>query len=69
MSDRCYSTLVCAEREKDVFEKIGWPTFRLQFLFSASGRYEHFLIPGAVCLRQHAADRATPYGTLRWDGH
>ncbi len=24
MSDRCYSTLVCAERDKDVFEKMGY---------------------------------------------
>ncbi len=24
MSDRCYSTLVCAERDKDVFEKMSY---------------------------------------------
>jgi len=24
MGDRCYSTLVCAERDKDIFEKIGY---------------------------------------------
>ena len=24
MSDRCYSTLVCAKRDKDIFEKIGY---------------------------------------------
>jgi len=24
MGDRCYSTLVCAERDKDVFEKMGY---------------------------------------------
>jgi hypothetical protein len=24
MSDRCYSTLVCAERDKDIFEKMGY---------------------------------------------
>ncbi len=24
MGERCYSTLVCAERDKDVFEKMGY---------------------------------------------
>jgi hypothetical protein len=24
MGDRCYSTLVCAERDKDIFEKMGY---------------------------------------------
>jgi len=24
MGDRCYSTLICAERDKEVFEKMGY---------------------------------------------
>ena len=24
MGDRCYSTLICAERDKDVFEKMAY---------------------------------------------
>ena len=32
MSDRCYSTLVCAKRDKDIFEKMGYKLKHLQAL-------------------------------------
>lgn len=51
MGDRCYSMLVCAERDKDVFEKMG---FRLEEsrALSADGTE----IPGAVVMVDEDAD-------------
>lgn len=45
MSDRCYSTLVCAERDCDVFEKLGYRLDESQAL-SVEGDE----IPGAVVI-------------------
>ncbi len=45
MGDRCYSTLVCAERDKDVFEKMGCRLQEWQALSVDGGE-----IPGAVVM-------------------
>ncbi len=45
MGDRCYSTLVCAERDKDTFEKMGYRLEELKAL-SADGKE----IPGAAVM-------------------
>ena len=45
MSDRCYSTVVCAERDCDIFEKLGYRLDESQAL-SAEGDG----IPGAVVM-------------------
>ena len=45
MGDRCYSTLVCAERDRDVFEKMGYRLEESQAL-SPDGNE----IPGAVVM-------------------
>lgn len=45
MGARCYSTLVCAERDRDVFEKMGYRLEESQAL-SADGNE----IPGAVVM-------------------
>ena len=51
MGDRCYSTLVCAERDRDLFEKMG---FRLEEsgAVSADGKE----IPGAVVMVDEQAN-------------
>ena len=51
MGDRCYSTLVCSVRDKDVFEKMG---FRLEEsrALSADGKE----IPGAIVMVDEQAD-------------
>ena len=51
MSDRCYSTLVCAERDKDIFEKMGFGLEQSQAL-SADGDE----IPGAVVMVDEEAN-------------
>jgi hypothetical protein len=51
MGDRCYSTLVCAERDKDVFEKMGYRLEESQAL-SADGNE----IPGAVVMVDEGAN-------------
>lgn len=51
MGDRCYSTVVCAERDKDVFEKMGYRLQESQALSVDGGE-----IPGAVVM---AAEEAT----------
>jgi len=45
MGDRCYSTLVCAERDKDIFEKMGCRLEESKAL-SADGKE----IPGSVVM-------------------
>jgi hypothetical protein len=45
MSDRCYSTLVCAERDKDIFEKMGYGLEESQALTVDGDE-----IPGAVVM-------------------
>ncbi len=51
MGARCYSTLVCAERDRDVFEKMGYRLEESQAL-SADGNE----IPGAVVMVDEEAD-------------
>ena len=51
MGDRCYSTLVCAERDKDVFEKMGYRLEESKPL-SADGKE----IPGAVVMVDEQAN-------------
>ena len=51
MGDRCYSTLVCAERDKDVFEKLGYRLEESKAL-SADGKE----IPGAVVMVDEQAN-------------
>jgi len=51
MGDRCYSTLVCAKRDKDVFEKMGYRLEESQAL-SADGNE----IPGAVVMVDEQAN-------------
>src|SRR5712692_5174004 len=51
MGDRCYSTLVCAKRDKDVFEKLGYRLEESQAL-SADGNE----IPGAVVMVDEQAN-------------
>ncbi len=53
MGDQCYSTLVCAERDKDVFEKMGYRLEESKPL-SADGKE----IPGAVVM----VDEQASYG-------
>ena len=51
MGDRCYSTLICAERDTDAFEKIGYRREESQAL-SADGNE----IPGAVVMVDEEAN-------------
>ena len=51
MSDRCYSTLVCAERDKDIFEKMG---FRLEESQALTADGDE--IPGAVVMVDEEAN-------------
>ena len=51
MGDRCYSTLVCAERDKDVFEKMGYRLQEWQALSVDGGE-----IPGAVVMAAEEAN-------------
>jgi len=51
MGERCYSTLVCAERDKDVFEKMGYGLEESKAL-SADGKE----IPGAVVMVDEQAN-------------
>jgi len=51
MSDRCYSTLVCAEREKDNFEKMGYRLEDSQALTVDGDE-----IPGAVVMVDEEAN-------------
>ena len=51
MGDRCYSMLVCAERDKDVFEKMGFRLAESRAL-SADGTE----IPGAIVMVDEDAD-------------
>jgi len=51
MDDRCYSTLVCAERDKDVFEKMGYRLEESKAL-GADGNE----IPGAVVMVDEQAN-------------
>jgi hypothetical protein len=51
MGDRCYSTLVCAERDKDIFERMGYRLEESQVL-SADGDE----IPGAVAMVDEEAN-------------
>jgi hypothetical protein len=51
MSDRCYSTLICAERDKDIFEKMGFTLEESQAL-SVDGDE----IPGAVVMVDEEAN-------------
>jgi hypothetical protein len=51
MGDRCYSTLVCAGTDKDVFEKLGYRLDDSRPL-SADGNE----IPGAVVMVEEAAN-------------
>jgi hypothetical protein len=51
MGDRCYSTLVCAGPDKDIFEKLGYRLEESQAL-SANGNE----IPGAVVMVDEEAD-------------
>ena len=51
MGERCYSTLVCAERDKDVFEKMG---YRLEESKALSAGAEE--IPGAVVMVDEQAN-------------
>jgi hypothetical protein len=51
MGDRCYSTIVCADPDKDVFEKLGYRLEESQAL-SANGNE----IPGAVVMVDEEAN-------------
>jgi hypothetical protein len=51
MGERCYSTLICAERDKDIFEKIGYRLEESKAL-SADGKE----IPGAVVMVDEQAN-------------
>jgi hypothetical protein len=51
MGDRCYSTLVCAERDKDIFEKMGYRVEESKPM-SADGKE----IPGAVVMADEEAN-------------
>jgi hypothetical protein len=51
MSDRCYSTLVCADRDKDVFEKMGYRLQESRALSVDGGE-----IPGAVVMAAEEAN-------------
>jgi len=47
MSDRCYSTLVCAERDKDVFEKMGYRLEESQALSVDGGAIQSAVVMAA----------------------
>ena len=51
MSDRCYSTLACAKRDKDIFDKMGYKLTKSQAL-SENGNE----IPGAVVMVNEEAN-------------
>jgi hypothetical protein len=51
MGDRCYSAVVCAERDKDVFEKMGYRLQESQALSVDGGK-----IPGAVVMTAEEAN-------------
>ena len=51
MGDRCYSTVVCAERDKDVFEKMGYKLQESRALSVDGGE-----IPGAVVMAAEEAN-------------
>jgi hypothetical protein len=51
MGDRCYSTLVCAERDKDAFEKMGYKLQESRALSVDGGE-----IPGAVVMAAEEAN-------------
>jgi hypothetical protein len=51
MSDRCYSTLICAERDKDIFEKMGFKLEEAQALTVDGDE-----IPGAVVMVDEEAN-------------
>ncbi len=51
MGDRCYSTLICGERDKDVFEKMGYRLEESQALSA-----ERNEIPGAVVMVDEEAN-------------
>ena len=51
MGDRCYSTLICAERDKDVFEKMSYRLEESKAL-AADGKE----IPGAVVMMEEQAN-------------
>lgn len=51
MGERCYSTLVCARRDNDIFEKLGYRLEESSAL-SAYGKE----IPGAVVMMDEEAD-------------
>ena len=51
MGDRCYSTLVCARPDKDIFEKLGYSLTDLR-PFAADGKE----IPGAVVMVDEEAN-------------
>jgi hypothetical protein len=51
MSDRCYSTLVCAKRDKDIFEKIGYKLKKSQALTTDGNE-----ISGAVVMVDEEAN-------------
>lgn len=51
MGDRCYSTLVCAERDKDIFEKMGYRLEESKAL-SVDGNE----LPGAVVMVDEEAN-------------
>lgn len=51
MGDRCYSTLICAERDKDIFEKMGYRADESKAL-SVDGNE----IPGAVVMVNEEAN-------------
>ncbi len=51
MGDRCYSTLICADGDKDVFEKMGYRLEESKAL-SAAGKE----IPGAVVMVDEQAN-------------
>jgi len=51
MADRCYSTLVCAKQDKDIFEKMGYRADESKPM-SADGKE----IPGAVVMVDEEAN-------------
>lgn len=55
MGDRCYSTLICSERDKDLFEKMG---FRLEESKALSA--DGVEIPGAVVMVDEQASNGSP---------
>lgn len=51
MGDRCYSTLVCAKRDRDAFEKMGYMLEESKALSADENE-----IPGAVVMVNEEAD-------------